>query len=59
MDAVRADLIARARNENFRGALQHCRSWADIDSLLMSLADELEEAERQIFVHETLRESAT
>lgn len=59
MDEYRAALIAEARNEDFRGSLQHLRSWEQIDKLLVSLADELEESERQVFVHETLRESAT
>ena len=58
MNAERSELIAKARDENYRGCLQHLRSWSDIDSLLMALADELEEAERRIFVYETLRESA-
>ena len=54
----RKTLIEQARNEDYRGPLQHLRSWSDLDRLLSCLADELEEAEREIFVLKALRESA-
>jgi len=36
------ELIEQARDPDFRGAMQHLRSWSDIDALLIALADRLE-----------------
>ena len=58
MNTDRTALIAQAKDKHYRGAMQHLRSWSDLNRLLMQIADDLEEAERQIFVLQTLRESA-
>ena len=36
------ELIAAARDTNYRGVMQHMRSWEEIDALLIEFADKLE-----------------
>jgi hypothetical protein len=36
------DLLAQLRDPDFRGPMQHCRSWSDLDRLLDEAATEIE-----------------
>lgn len=44
---TRDELIASARDPKYSGVMQHLRSWEEIETLLMGLADELETATTQ------------
>jgi hypothetical protein len=37
-----AEILAQLRDPDFRGPLQHCRSWVDLDALMDACVEEIE-----------------